>query len=230
MVNLNVLLSDLWVIIGIVPKTLAMAMMVFALAVLVGAGLATIEHKNISVLKQMVVAYKVILKGPPIIIVIFLSYFGLPVAFQFLASLVGIEYDAYSTPNWVILVTALIFCYSAFEAEIIKGALNSFDTGQSDAARSLGYTDHQMVRRIMFPQVVVNAIPDLTTSLLIIMKALALGFAIEVVEIFAQAQILASLNYYYLEAFLAATIVYMVIAYCITLIADKAESTLRMRS
>lgn len=230
MINLNVLLSDLWVIIGVVPKTVAMAMLVFTVAVFIGAILATIEHKGIIILKEFVVAYKVVLKGPPVVIVIFLAYFGLPVAFQFMASFVGIQYDAYATPNWVILVTALIFCYSAFESEIIKGALNSFDVGQSDAARSLGYSDSQMVRRIMFPQVVVNAIPDLVTSLMIIMKALSLGFAIEVVEIFGQAQILAALNYYYLEAFLAATIVYMVLAYCITLISDKAESTLRLRS
>ena len=230
MINLTILVQDLWSILGIVPKTLAMMLLIFVMAVLIGGLFAMIEHKRIIVLREFVAIYRVVFKGPPLIIVVFLAYFGLPPVFQFLLSLIGIHFDAYWTPNWLILVTALTFYYAAFEEEIIRGALNSFDTGQSDAARSLGYTDQQMFRRIMFPQVVVTALPDLTTSTLVIMKGLSLGFAIEVVEIFAQAQLDAALNYYYLEAFLAATLTYMVIAYIITKISDTTEAMLRLRT
>ncbi|GLS18542.1 hypothetical protein GCM10007874_15590 [Labrys miyagiensis] len=65
---------------------------------------------------------------------------------------------------------------------------------------------------------------------MVIMKALSLAFAIEVVDIFAQAQLTAALNYYYLEAFVIAVIVYMVIAYIVTQVADKTERALRVRS
>ncbi|MDQ0470033.1 amino acid ABC transporter permease [Labrys wisconsinensis] len=230
MVNVDVMIQDLWSILGIVPKTLAMMLLIFVLAVLIGGVFAIIEHKKVLVLHEIIAAYRVVFKGPPLIIIVFLAYFAFPPVLQFATSLVGVQFDAYWTPNWVTLVVALTLYYSAFEAEIIKGALNSFDKGQADAAFSLGYTDRQMFRRIMFPQVVVTAIPDLTTSTLVIMKGLSLGFAIEVVEIFAQAQLDAALNYYYLEAFLAATVTYMIIAYIITKISDRAEAMLRLRS
>ncbi|MER8548888.1 amino acid ABC transporter permease, partial [Mesorhizobium sp. M1169] len=82
----------------------------------------------------------------------------------------------------------------------------------------------------LFPQVALTAIPDLTTSMMVIMKALSLGFAIEVVDIFAQSQLTAALNYYYLEAFVIAVVIYMVIAYIVTQIADRLEQALRVRT
>ncbi len=119
-------------------------------------------------------------------------------------------------------------CIAAFQAEVIKGALNSFDNGQADAARSLGYTNGQLFRRVMFPQVVIAAIPDLTNSIMVIMKALSLGFAIEVVDIFAQSQLTAALNFYYLEAFVIAVVIYMIIAFLVTTAADRLERSLRV--
>jgi len=62
------------------------------------------------------------------------------------------------------------------------------------------------------------------------MKALSLGFAIEVVDIFSQSQLTAALNFYYLEAFLITVVFYMVIAYIVTKMADKVEAGLRERT
>jgi L-cystine transport system permease protein len=63
---------------------------------------------------------------------------------------------------------------------------------------------------------------------MVIMKALSLGFAISVVDIFAQAQLTAALNYYFHEAFLVAVVVYMTISYIVTQIADRMERALRV--
>lgn len=230
MFDIDILLPDLWEIMGAVPVTLGMALVIFIFSTIIGSLFALIEHRRIPVLREFVVAYKVIFKGVPMVIVIFLVYYSLPTIIQFLGSLVGMTVNGYSTPNWVILIVALIACVAAFQAEVVKGALNSFDNGQADAANSLGYKSHQMFRRILFPQVVVAAIPDLANSVMVIMKALSLGFAIEVVDIFAQSQLTAALNFYYLEAFLVAVVIYMVIAYLVTQLADKTEKALRVRT
>ncbi|PZQ97775.1 MAG: hypothetical protein DI533_11480 [Cereibacter sphaeroides] len=79
----------------------------------------------------------------------------------------------------------------------------------------------------LLPQIAVAAIPDLATSLMVIMKALSLGFAISVIDIFAQAQLTAALNYFYLEAFVVAVFVYMTIVYATARGADMLERTLR---
>jgi L-cystine transport system permease protein len=230
MFDTDVLLPDLWDILGAVPVTVAMALTIFVFSTIIGSLFALIEHRRIPVLRELVVAYKVIFKGVPMVVVIFLVYYSLPFILQYLASLVGAKMNGYGTPNWVILVVALIACVAAFQAEVVKGALNSFDTGQADAAHSLGYTGSQLFRRILFPQVVVAAIPDLANSVMVIMKALSLGFAIEVVDIFAQSQLTAALNFYYLEAFVIAVIIYMVMAYIVTQIADRTEKALRVRT
>lgn len=224
----EILLPDLWDILGAVPVTLAMALAIFVLSTIIGSLLAMAEYRRIPVLRELVVAYKVVFKGVPMVVVIFLAYYGLPPALQCLSSLVGIEFNGHSTPNWVTLIVALTVCVAAFQAEVVKGALNSFDTGQADAAYSLGYKRGQVFRRVMLPQVIVAAIPDLANSIMVIMKALSLGFAIEVVDIFAQSQLTAALNFYYLEAFLIAVVVYMVIAYFVTFAADWTERRLRV--
>jgi L-cystine transport system permease protein len=164
------------------------------------------------------------------VVVLFLGYFGLPSALNFIGETFGLDINGYATPNWVILVVALTSCVAAFQAEVVKGALNSFDSGQSDAALSLGYSSRQLFRRVVFPQIVVSAIPDLANSIMVIMKAISLGFAIEVIDIFAQSQLTAALNFYYLEAFLVAVVIYMTIAYLVTTIADRTEAALRIRT
>lgn len=230
MFDIDILLPDFWSILDAVPVTLAMAVTIFVLATLIGGLFALIEYRRIPLLRQLVLAYKVIFKGVPMVVVIFLAYYGLPPALHFVANLTGIEVNAHSMPNWVIIIVALTACVAAFQTEVVKGALNSFDNGQSDAALSLGYTSGQLFRRVMFPQIIVSAIPDLANSFMVIMKALSLAFAIEVVDIFAQAQLTAALNFYYLEAFLIAAVFYMVIAYVVTKAADKIEAALRVRT
>lgn len=66
--------------------------------------------------------------------------------------------------------------------------------------------------------------------MMVIMKALSLSFAIKVVDIFTQSQLTAALNYYYLEAFVIAVVLYMVIAYIVTQNAYKLERALRVRT
>nr|WP_254919509.1 ABC transporter permease subunit [Pantoea sp. VS1] len=130
----------------------------------------------------------------------------------------------------MIIIVALSACVAAFQAEVWKGALNSFDRGQSDAVLSLGFSGGQLFRRVMFPQIIVAAIPDLAYTFIVIMKALSLAFDIEVFDIFAQAQLTAALSFYYLEAFLIAEVFYMVIVYVVTKIADRIEAMLRARA
>jgi L-cystine transport system permease protein len=230
MFDIEVLLPDLWEILGAVPVTLAMAAAIFVLSTILGSLFALVEYRRTPVLRELVIAYKIAFKGVPMVVVIFLAYYGLPPALHFLASLVGVDYNGHTTPNWVTLIVALTLCMAAFQAEVAKGALNSFDKGQADAAHSLGYSGGQLFRRVLFPQAVVAAIPDLANSIMVIMKALSLGFAIEVVDIFAQSQLTAALNFYYLEAFAVAVVIYMVIAYIVTWCADRLEASLRIKA
>ena len=228
MFEADILLEDIREILSAVPFTLFMALVTFVFSTIIGSLFALAEYRSIPILRELIFSYKVAFKGIPLVIVIFLGYYGLPPTIQFLASLIGINFNGHHTPNWVLLVIGVTACIAAFQAEVIKGALNSFDNGQADAARSLGYTNGQLFRRVMFPQVVIAAIPDLTNSIMVIMKALSLGFAIEVVDIFAQSQLTAALNFYYLEAFVIAVVIFMIIAFLVSTAAARRERALRV--
>src|SRR6266568_2602482 len=101
MFDIDVLLPDLWDILGAAPATLAMALTIFVFSTIIGSLFALVEHRRIPVLRELVVAYKVIFKGVPMVVVIFLVYYSLPYVIQFLASLVGVALNGYGTPNWV---------------------------------------------------------------------------------------------------------------------------------
>jgi len=189
MFDVDILLPDFWSILNAVPVTLAMAFTIFIFSTLIGGVYSFVEYKRIPILQQFVVAYKIAFKGIPMVVVIFLAYYGLSPALQFVASLLGIQINAHLIPNWIIIIVALTACVAAFQAEVVKGALNSFDAGQADAAHSLGYTNSQLFRRVLFPQIIVAAIPDLANSFMVIMKALSLAFAIEVICLFARGEL-----------------------------------------
>src|SRR6478735_644369 len=107
MFDSEVLLPDFYEILGAVPLTIAMALAIFILSTIVGSLFAMVEYRKIPVLRQLVIAYKVAFKGVPMVIVIFLAYYGLPSTLHFFASLLGIDYNGHSTPNWVTLIVAL---------------------------------------------------------------------------------------------------------------------------
>ncbi len=114
MFDIDVLLPDLWDILGAVPLTLAMALAIFVFSTIIGSLFAMVEYRRIPVLRQLVVAYKIAFKGVPMVVVIFLAYYGLPSTLQFLTSLIGVDYNGHSTPNWVTLIVALTACVAAF--------------------------------------------------------------------------------------------------------------------
>src|SRR5260221_1718681 len=118
MLDSDVLLPDLMDILGAVPATLVMALTIFVFSTIVGSLFALVEYRRVPLLRELVLAYKVIFKGVPMVIVIFLTYYGLPPAVQFLASLVGVHFNAHTTPNWVILIVAITACVAAFQAQI----------------------------------------------------------------------------------------------------------------
>jgi len=99
MFDTDILLQDTQEILGAVPVTLGMALTIFVLSTIVGSIFALVEYRRVPVLRELIMAYKIVFKGVPMVIVIFLAYFGLPPAFQFLLSLLGINFNATKHPT-----------------------------------------------------------------------------------------------------------------------------------
>lgn len=225
--KIDVLIDDIFGILTVVPKTLALALLILVLSTSLGAILALVQQYKIPLFTQMISLFQSFLRGTPMVVLLYLMYYALPQITHFLLSLVGIDFNPHSLEPVVTVIVTFSLTLSTFQSEIIRGSFLAVNYGQIEAAHSLGYSFFQTFWRVIVPQAVVEAIPDLMNSYMVILKALSLAFLVTVVDIFAQAKILGAMTFRYLEAFVAAAIIYWVICGTLTYFMNKYEMKLR---
>ena len=214
-------------IIKVVPKTLFLALVILILSFILGAMLTYIQSLNIPVVKQIIAVLQSFLRGTPNVVLLYLVYYSLPLVVTSFLSLFGVGFDPASLNSAAVVIVTFSICYSVFQSEIIRGALHSLDKDQIEAAQSLGYSTSQTLRKVIIPQVMTEALPDTMNAFLIIIKALSLAFLVTVVDIFAQARLVGAQTFSYLEAFVAAALVYWVICVALTYVVNKLENRMR---
>lgn len=201
----NVFLS----VLTVVPQTIGVAIIILLVSVFLGAVLAIIRQNNLPVLKSLASGYVSIMRGIPLVVLLYVVYYALPEI----------------PPVYIILLT-YSFYMAAFEAENIRGALSSVDKAQIEAASSIGLTAFQTVRRIILPQAFVVAMPNFCNGFLGIIKGLSLAFMVTFVDILAKAKLNAALNFRYIESFMAAALVYWITCIVLTAIFKLIEKHL----
>lgn len=95
----------------------------------------------------------------------------------------------------------------------IPSSIQTIDRGQFEAAYSIGMTTFQAIKRIIFPQSLVAAIPNLGNIFISLIKATSLAFAVKVVEIMAISKVIANDGYRYLEMYLVASLIYWILCF-----------------
>ncbi len=181
-----------------VDITLSMAFISTAIALTIAILIAIIKTFNTKVLSQIADVYISFFRGTPLLVQLFLLYYGLPQIFPSFSSL-----DAYSAS-----ILGLSLHFSAYMAEAIRGAISSIDKGQFEAAESLGMSQTQTFVYIILPQAIRVAIPSLMNNFIDLVKSTSLAFTLGVPEIMAKAQLEASSSFKYFESFLAVALVY----------------------
>ncbi|MDM5296902.1 amino acid ABC transporter permease [Bacillus pumilus] len=150
------------------------------------------------------------MRGVPILVILFILYFGFPY--------IGIELTA---------VTAAIIGFSfnsaAYIAEINRAALSSVPNGQVEAAKSLGLSYWQRMRGVILPQSVRIALPPLTNVMLDLIKASSLAAMITVPELFQQAKIVGGREFDYMTMYILVALIYWGICSVVSLLQDFLE-------
>ncbi|AXH14014.1 amino acid ABC transporter permease [Malaciobacter mytili] len=196
--------------------TISMALIATAIALVIAIIIAIIKTFKIKFLSSFCDLYISFLRGTPLIVQLFLLYFGLPQILPIFSNL-----DAYSAS-----IAGLSLHFSAYMAESIRGAISSIDKGQFEAASSLGMSKTQSFSHIILPQAIRVAIPSLMNNFIDLIKSTSLAFTLGVPEIMAKAQLEASSSYKYFEAFLAVALVYWVIVITFTYLQKRIEKRL----
>ena len=213
--DFEAVLSQLPEILKYLPTTLILAVSSMILALIIGMLLALIKTKNIPVLKQIAGVYISLIRGTPVIVQLYIAYFGIPMITKYIYQQNGWNYQSSTTSGFVYAIIALSINESAYIAEIFRGALASVNVGQIEAASAIGMTYFQTFRRIIFPEMLSVALPGLGNSFIGLIKGTSLAFVCAVVEMTAQGKIIGGRTYRYFEVYVSLAIIYWVITFVI---------------
>lgn len=155
--------------------------------------------------------YVSIFRGTPLIAQLFMIYYGLP---QF-----GIELD----PMPAALI-GLSLNTAAYTSETLRAAISSIEKGQWEAAASIGMTRWQALYRVILPQAGRTALPPLGNSFIGLVKDTSLAATIQVPELFRQAQLITSRTMEVFTMYLAASLIYWIIATLLSALQNRLEA------
>ncbi len=170
-----------------------------ALGLVLGLPLAIGQVYGGQGIKNIVALYVWFFRGVPLLLLLFMFYFGI---FPFFAIDFG-----------VVLTCCIVLglASSAYQSQIFKGAILSIHSGQLKAGRALGMTDAQSIRSIILPQAMRLSIPGWSNEFSILLKDSALCFAIGAPDIMARTHFVASRTYEYLPLYITAALLYFLI-------------------
>jgi polar amino acid transport system permease protein len=159
-------------------------------------------------------AYLAVIRGTPLLVQLFILFFGLP---QF-----GIM-----LPAFLCGVLGLGIYSGAYVSEIVRGAIQSIDRGQMEAARSIGLSSRQAMLDVILPQAVVRMIPPLGNEFIALIKNSALVSLLTIHDLMHEGQKIISVSYRSLEVYLAIALMYFVLTGLTTLALCHVEQRLR---
>ena len=159
-------------------------------------------------------AYVAAIRGTPLLVQLFILFFGLP-------------HFGILLPAFLCGVLGLGVYSGAYVSEIVRGAIQSIDKGQTMAAQSLGMTPGVAMRQIVLPQAVVRMIPPLGNEFIALIKNSALVSLLTIHDVMHEGQKIISVSYRSLEVYLAIAVVYFVLTGTMTLVLRHFEQRLR---
>jgi polar amino acid transport system substrate-binding protein len=189
--------------------TLAVSILSMALAVVVGLTLATARVYGPAWVRAAATVYVEVVRGTPLLLQLFVIYYGLS--------------DVVRLPAFLAAVLSLGLNYGAYEAEIYRGALQAVARAQLEAARTLGFSEPQILRLIRAPQALRFALAPMTNDFVALLKDSALVSVITVVELTKQTAIIATNLGSWLVPGLLCAIVYLAMSLPLARLARRLE-------
>ncbi len=178
-----------------VQVTAAALLLGCLIGLLIGIGRLNPERRVVYVFCS---AYLLFFRGTPLLVQLFIWFFGLP---QFGLML----------PAMACGIIGLGLYSGAYVSEIVRGAIQSVDRGQNEAARSLGMSAFQSMRKIIIPQAIVRMIPPLGNEFIALIKNSALVSLLTIHDLMHEGQKIISVTYRSLEVYLVVALIYLVL-------------------
>ncbi|MDZ4309919.1 MAG: amino acid ABC transporter permease [Cypionkella sp.] len=201
------------VILGYVPLTIGMALAAMVCALLLACLMAVERVMRVPVLDQFVQLFISFFRGTPLLVQLFLFYYGLPQILPVLSGINGV----------MAAIIGLTLHFSAYMAESIRAAILGVERSQWEAAQAVGMTQAQSMRRIVLPQAARVAAPTLVNYFIDMIKSTSLAFTLGVTEMMGATQKEAAGSFLYFEAFLVVAMLYWAIVETLSFLQKQLE-------
>ncbi|HDE0516247.1 TPA: ABC transporter permease subunit [Staphylococcus aureus] len=194
--------------------TILISLIGVALGSILGAFVALMKLSKIKIISWIASIYIEILRGTPMLVQVFIVFFGITAA-------LGLDISAL-----VCGTIALVINSSAYIAEIIRAGINAVDKGQMEAARSLGLNYRQTMKSVIMPQAIKNILPALGNEFVTLIKESSIVSTIGVGEIMFNAQVVQGISFDPFTPLIVAAAIYFVLTFVLTRIMNMIEGRL----
>ncbi|GCL36372.1 MULTISPECIES: ABC transporter permease subunit [Sphaerospermopsis] len=213
--SLGLILQSLPNLLTGVLVTLQLAIISVFFGLIGGSFIGIIRLSAIKPVQWLARTYIDFFRGTPLLVQIFMIYFGIPALWQELGFTLSLN-------RLVAGVMALSLNSAAYIAEIVRAGIQSIEIGQIEAAKSLGLNSVQTMRHVIFPQAFRRMIPPLGNEFISLLKDTSLVAVIGFEELFRKGQLIVAENYRAFEIYAAVAVIYL----CLTLVSSQAFSRL----
>ncbi len=204
----SALMGGLWVSVQlIVPSAL--------FGIIIGFTIGALRVYGNPLIKAIANGFVLIFRGFPLVVQLFIWYFGLP-------------YIGIYLPPFVAAVIGFSLCSGAYQSEYVRGAFLSVKTGQTMAARALGFSQIKMILFITLPQAFRRALPGCGNEIIYLIKYSSLAYMITCIELTGQGKIIASDSFRYTETFMVIGAVYLILTSVAAWMLRRLETRLHL--
>ena len=196
-----------------IPVTLLLVFVSIPIGWVLGILIALIKNAKVPVLYQISVVFVSFMRSVPMVVVLFVAYYSVPLIIQSYTTSIGLSVNVDAVPAAAYAICAFIFEQAAYSSEVFRSAILAVDRGQLEAAESVGMTKTVAYLRIVLPQAITSALPNLNGLFVGLVQGTSLAYFVGVYEVMATSNLLATSSYAYIEAYLMATVIYEVLSF-----------------
>jgi arginine/lysine/histidine/glutamine transport system substrate-binding/permease protein len=216
--NLNMLIINLLKGAGV---TLMLTVLSFSFGLIGGSAIAMILQSPWGLAHRLCRIYIDFFRGTPMLVQLFLIYFGLPALLQSMELPFTINRVAAA-------VTALSLNVAAYLAETLRSGIESIDKGQWEGADALGFSPTERMRFVVAPQAIRRVLPTLANEFITLIKDTSLAAVIGFDELFRQGQLMVATSYRAFEIYIAVALVYLIMTTTASTLFKRLETRMHI--
>lgn len=212
---------------GGIPTTLALTFITLFISFPLAFFMAKSKLEKRKVSGKIITAYVSVIRGTPVVLQILFLYSLLPSFLNYvIKDVLQLNFNIFKLNPIIYAFIVFILNNTAVLSEVFRSALMTVSHGQMEASLSIGMSKRQAYTRIILPQALAAALPNICNSTISLLKSTSLAFMMSVQDITAIAKIKAAYGYNYIEAYLVIALIYIIVCTVVQLVFNTIEGRL----